>query len=161
MIIAEVVGAERVVANLRYAPNKIRQQMKDAIDFLGMSILRGVQARLKGVALNVRTGNLRRSINYRFTEGSMGTMTGSVGTNLVYGRFWEKGFRGVVNVKAFTRKVQGRSTFNGKKKMSQGIGFVRAHTRNVSQNPRPFLLPELEAQRAEIKRRLLKAGAVM
>lgn len=161
MITATIVGAERVERRFTLAGDIVRERLRKEMNFLGEKLLRGVkQTRLTGQSLNVRTGRLRRSINFKFSE-TYDSMNGSVGTNVVYGRFWEIGFKGVQNIRAHIRRMERRSTYkikttkSGKHaQASQGIAFVRGHTRNVDQKARPFLVPELEEMRAEIRRRL-------
>lgn len=65
-----------------------------------------------------------------------------VGTNLAYAKVHQLGFDGDVSVKAHARKVASKDTYRGKKrktKTSSGIGYVKAHTRNMSVPARPFL----------------------
>jgi hypothetical protein len=59
--------------------------------------------KLSGQVLGKRSGRLVRSINTRFTDTEYSS-TSSTGTALKYGRFWELGFHGLVQVKAFVRR---------------------------------------------------------
>lgn len=168
MITATVVGAEAVERRFLVGMNHVRERLQREIRFLGLKLLRGVkQNRLTGQSLNVRTGRLRRSINLKVVEDG-DSIIGSVGTNVVYGRFWEQGFQGIENIRAHIRKMERRSTYNVKatktgkhNQASQGIAFVRAHQRKVDQKPRPFLVPELEAMRDEIRQRIMAIPEVI
>lgn len=88
--------------------------------------------------LGVISGRLRSSITSDVRqEGD--DYTASIGTNVKYARGWELGFTGTVNVKGHLRvvsKVFGKS-------VSATISSVRAYTRQVNQEARPFLEPAL------------------
>jgi phage gpG-like protein len=179
---ARVQGADAVVARLSEAAVNFSQRVPKTVHALGLELLKLVKdTYLTGKALNVRSGRLRRSINERFTESSNFEYKSSVGTNVIYGRFWELGFDGVMKareVKAHVRKQESRSTYKivkGKKavteegnavtmlqrrKASQGLAFVKAHkvsshARKVE--PRPFLQPALADMKDEIRARLVAA----
>lgn len=165
-ITATIVGAEQVQAWLGGSGTKAHAALKEEVDRLGMKLLRRVKAnRLTGQSLKVQTGRLRRSINYRFEETG-DTMKGSVGTNVVYGAFWELGpKKTIVSVRAHVRRMEARSTYLLKKAgakagklAAQGVQFVSAHQRTVKVQARPFLKPELDSMRAEIKQRLTAAA---
>lgn len=101
---------------------------------------------LSGLALRVRTGHLRRSVTSGAAiEGDK--VTGWIGTNVVYGRFWELGFTGIEQVKAHARRIKTRDLWSGegkgKRQAASGLAFVRAHARHVSIKPRPFLRPAI------------------
>lgn len=164
---AKIVGAEQVQTWLGGAGTSAHAALKAEVDRIGLELLRRVKAgRLTGQSLKVQTGRLRRSINYKYRE-SGDTMTGSVGTNVIYGAFWELGPRkSTANVRAHVRNMEARSTYllrKGKQKSgklaSQGIAFVKAHTRDIGNiKARPFLKPELEAMRMEIRERLKRVA---
>lgn len=89
--------------------------------------------------LGVISGRLRSSITSDVQEEGDEYLA-SVGTNVKYARGWELGFNGTVNVKGHLRvvsKVFGKS-------VSAAIAAVRAHTRQVNQDARPFLEPALK-----------------
>jgi hypothetical protein len=92
---------------------------------------------------NVKTGKLRRSINFPALQESPGVITGVVGPNVVYARRVHDGFQGTENVKSFFRmqtKAWGRD-------IAPRQVQVRAFTRNVNQPGNPFLLSAFEAVR--------------
>jgi len=102
---------------------------------------------LTGKALNVQTGHLRRSVATRVNI-SGDKVTGSIGTNVSYGRFWELGYSGPMNVRAHSRTI--RQAFG--RAISPRAVSVRAHTRQVDQKPRPFLRPAIEDKLEQVHR---------
>lgn len=167
---AKIVGAEQVQTWLGGAGSSAHAALKAEVDRIGLELLRRVKAgRLTGQSLKVQTGRLRRSINYKYRE-SGDTMTGSVGTNVIYGAFWELGpKKSTVSVKAHTRRDAGqiaaatRTTKSGKRKVGakgkgHGTIMVKAHERRVTVQARPFLKPELDAMRYEIRERLKRVA---
>lgn len=82
---------------------------------------------LMGAALKRDTGTLGSDVKYKIKRAGMET-TALVGTNLWYGKLWEDGYVGVVGVKAHSRR--------GKP--------VRAHTRRINLEARPWLRPSIE-----------------
>lgn len=80
--------------------------------------------------LGVRTNRLRSSIATRVAvEGEK--VRGAMGTNVVYGAFWEFGFHGLEGVRAHQRTVRGSAV------------MVKAHTRKIDQVGRPFIRPAI------------------
>jgi len=77
------------------------------------------------------TGRLRGSVTTE-ASASGNTIVGKIGTNVIYGRAHELGFRGNVTVSAHTRRTAG------------GSANVRSHTRKMDIKARPFLRPALE-----------------
>ncbi|MFX8565905.1 HK97 gp10 family phage protein, partial [Acinetobacter baumannii] len=73
-------------------PERLRDELKVGIGRAVLKLQREVvQNKLSGQVLNVRTGNLRRSIDQVVTtEGS--AVIGIVSTNVKYGRIHEYGF---------------------------------------------------------------------
>ncbi len=90
--------------------------------------------------LGVVSGRLRSSMSGS-VEGpdENGNLEVIVGTNVKYGPIWELGFDGVVNVDAHLRvvsKVFGKS-------VSATVAHVRAHTRKVHVEKKPFIEPPM------------------
>ena len=89
--------------------------------------------------LGVVSGRLRSSVTSAvFTRGS--DVEVEVGTNVAYAPAHELGFKGTVQVPSFTRivtKVFGQS-------VSAVVAQVRAHTRKVDIEERPFIKPAVE-----------------
>lgn len=139
-----VINTQAVELALREAGSMARTRIGKTVNKLGLELLQVVKAfYLSGVALNVRTGRLRRSINLRY-EDNGATISASVGTNVEYGRFWELGFSGTEMVRAHMRKT------------SKAEGMVKAHERKVNQPARPFLAPALEDMGPRIESALLE-----
>lgn len=143
---AEVLGAERVSLNFNGAADRLPAVMRGTVQELGLELLEKVKAqKLTGQVLRVKTGRLRRSISMKMS-GNAYFSTASVGTNVVYGRFWELGFNGTESVRAHTRHT------------SKADVLVRAHTRRVNLAARPFLQPALAEMRARVLERLTAAA---
>ena len=155
---AQVVGVESVSAKLSTLAAVAQKRIKMAVQGLGTELQGAVkQSWLSGGALNVQSGRLRRSITEKTTETG-NDVRSRTGTNVEYGRFWELGFHDVENVKAHVRKIASRSLRETKKHgKAQGIAFVKAFSRRVDQNARPFLKPALASMRAQVHDRLTKA----
>lgn len=159
---ATIVGADTTAIALRGLSERARGIVRNALDRCGITVQNNVKFKyLSGQALDKRTGRLINSINLRQVERG-NEMTAIVGTRVPYGRFWELGFHGSEHVRDYVRRLSGRSTFGRfverkRAKLSQGIGFVRAHTRNVNQPARPFLKPGLDLSRAFIREEFERA----
>jgi phage gpG-like protein len=110
--------------------------------------------KLSGQVLRNRTGTLRRSINQK-VEVRGESVTAIVGTNVVYGAFWEYGFHGVEQVRAHQRTID--QAFG--RPISPVSFAVRAHSRNVNQAARSFLRSALADMRQQITNRLRSAVA--
>lgn len=136
-ITGTVVGAVEVQRRFEIASGTVRDRVRRAVQAGGLKVLATVKEKLSGEVLNVRTGALRRSAN-EDTVVDGDAITSTVGTNKVYGRFWELGFNGTEQVRAYMR--------TGTKASAQ----VRAHSRRVNQPARPFLAPALEQRKAEV-----------
>jgi hypothetical protein len=151
----DVTGADEVRRRFAAASEQMRLRLRQVVQALGLELLRKVKAeQLSGQALNVRTGRLRRSINEETVEAG-DTFTSTVGTPVVYGRFWELGFDGVEQVKSHIRTVHsvfGRTFAGGVQQV------VSAHARTVHAAARPFLQPALAEMKSRILERLSGAA---
>lgn len=163
-----VVGTERVAADLAKLPSAIAAQVRQAIDTAAAEVQATAKASyLHGPRpqhLGVRSGRLTRSVNVdSFQRGE--EMGAAIGTNVIYGRFWELGFHGTQQVRAHTVHRRSRDVnevFRSKdrlkrRKVGSGVGFVRAHDRQVDVDPRPFLQPALVSNRELIHRLITQA----
>jgi len=90
--------------------------------------------------LGVVSGRLRRSIATR-VDVSGSRVTALVGTNVVYGRIHELGFRGRV---LMSQRLRGHS-------------MVRAGGRNMRMRARPFLAPAIADHAEETKQMVAKS----
>lgn len=152
MIGARIIGAELVVKKFAAVPKAFEPEVLRAVTRCAIRLQSYIKInKLTGDPLNVRTGTLRRSITYVVTQ-ELGRTTGTVGTIVKYGAAHEFGFHGTVNVRAHIRKVKSRNKTevitgkNGKTKeklTAQGIGFVKAHSRQMDLPERSFLRSSL------------------
>jgi phage gpG-like protein len=153
-VTGQVLGSEKVTAKLMDSGVGYSQRVPMTVHALGLDLLSKVKdGYLTGGALNVRSGRLRRSTNEKFTEDGT-TFTSSVGTNVAYARFWELGFHGLEEVKAFARM---QTVAFGLPMKNPHLVDVKAHSRNVNQDARPFLQPALADMKDEIRARLTGA----
>lgn len=136
MLKMEFIGGDVLVALLRAYGDKVQTAIVKSVARSALKLQSEVmENRLSGQVLNVRTGNLRRSIHQRVTNTGSAVI-GEVNTNVRYGIAHEYGFAGNVNVKASLRQV--KQAF-GKPLKSPRYVHVRAHTRDVKLPERSFL----------------------
>lgn len=148
MLRMEFIGGDVLAAVLRSYSDKVQTSIVQSVGRSALRLQREVmQNRLSGQVLNVRTGNLRRSIHQRVTNTG-GAVIGEVNTNVRYGAAHEYGFAGTVNVKASLRQV--RQAF-GRPLKSPRYVQVRAHSRNVKLPERSFLRTALRDLKPEIE----------
>nr|DAS21207.1 MAG TPA: virion morphogenesis protein [Caudoviricetes sp.] len=150
----EFIGGDVLAAVLRSYGNKVQSAIVQSVGRSALRLQREVmQNRLSGQVLNVRTGNLRRSIHQRVTNTGSAVI-GEVNTNVRYGKAHEYGFAGAVNVKASLRQV--RQAF-GRPLKSPRYVQVRAHSRNVRLPERSFLRSALRDMKPMIETDLQKS----
>lgn len=146
MIKATIIGDSALITRMNGLNSSVRASLRAAVLELSIKLQRRVKAdKLSGQVLKVRTGRLRRSINYRVQEQSNGVF-GFVGTNVKYGAAHEYGYAGVVNVKAHLRKSKDKAS------------PVRAHTRTVNMPERSFLRSALNDMKLEITQGIKQAA---
>lgn len=154
MLKMEFIGGDVLAAVLRSYGGKVQTAIVQSI---GRSALRlqseVMDNRLSGQVLNIRTGNLHRSIHQQVTS-SGGLVVGEVNTNVRYGVAHEYGFAGTVNVKASMRQI--RQAF-GRPLKSPRYVQIRAHSRNVRLPERSFLRSALRDMKPEIEADLQKS----
>lgn len=154
MLKMEFIGGDVLAAVLRSYGGKVQTAIVQSI---GRSALRlqseVMDNRLSGQVLNIRTGNLHRSIHQQVTS-SGGLVVGEVNTNVRYGVAHEYGFTGTVNVKASMRQI--RQAF-GRPLKSLRYVQIRAHSRNVKLPERSFLRSALRDMKPEIEADLQKS----
>lgn len=164
VITGAVVGGEQTALDLRRKGSGAREVVRRHVQRAGITVQNTTKFQfLSGQALNKRTGRLINSINEK-TEDLGDLIQSTVGSRLPYARFWELGFHGVENVRAYVRSVKSRNIrgrIEGKAKAGKtasGIGYVRAHERAVNQAARPFLKPALAASRPAIHEEFVAAA---
>lgn len=154
MLRMEFIGGDVLAVVLRSYGDKVQTAIAQSVGRSALRLQREVmQNRLSGQVLNVRTGNLRRSIHQRVTNTGSAVI-GEVNTNVRYGKAHEYGFAGTVNVKASLRQV--RQAF-GRPLKSPRYVQVRAHSRNVRLPERSFLRSALRDMKPMIETDLQKS----
>lgn len=149
MIQVTVPSTEKLESDLGITRAKMLAALKREITRIAIDVTATVKdKKLSGQVLKVQSGRLRRSINYRVTEGATG-IEAKVGTNVEYARVHEFGFKGTVTVREHMRKA--KSAYK-----------VRQHTRKVNLPERSFLRSTLSEMRPEIDARIARvvAGAL-
>jgi phage gpG-like protein len=139
LITGTVVGAENVQANLRGVSDRMHAELVTGIGRAALAVQRFTkETQLSGAVLNVRTGNLRRSINVSQQE-SRDSITATVGTNVKYGAAWELGF---------SRRI-GAGARGGKPDARRPLGTkdypARSFLRTALEAMRPTIRAEFEA----------------
>ena len=148
MLKMEFIGGDVLVALLRAYGDKVQTAVVKSVARSALRLQSEVmENRLSGQVLNVRTGNLRRSIHQRVTNTGSAVIA-EVNTNVRYGAAHEYGFSGTVNVKASLRQV--RQAFGRPLKNPRYVQ-VRAHSRNVRLPERSFLRTALRDMKPEIE----------
>lgn len=154
MLRMEFIGGDVLAAVLRSYGGKVQTAIVQSVGRSALRLQREVmQNRLSGQVLNVRTGNLRRSIHHQVTSTG-GAVIGEVNTNVRYGKAHEYGFAGTVNVKSSLRQV--RQAF-GRPLKSPRYVQVRVHSRNVRLPERSFLRSALRDMKPMIETDLQKS----
>jgi phage gpG-like protein len=140
VIVARLVGDDKVLARLRAMPADINSGLVRAITKLAIDLQRNIQqTKLAGEVLAVRSGSLKSSIDVRMDERPAG-IAATVFSDSDYAHAHEFGFTGAVNVKASLRRITeafGRS-------ISAKTIDVRAHSRAMNLPERSFLRSALE-----------------
>ena len=91
MITMRVRGDKEVMRRLETMNDRIRMSLRRAIEKEAIFETGYVKKnKLSGQVLNVRTGTLRRSINYRIESGDK-FVTAKIGTNVIYAAIHEYG----------------------------------------------------------------------
>lgn len=142
-----------VAAKLASKGTSVHARIVRQIQILTLKLQRHVkQNKLSGQVLKVRTGTLRRSIDFHMEETPT-SVRGKVSTNVKYGKRHEFGFSGQETVKAHLRTI--------KQAFGQSITpkqvAVSAHTRTVNVPARSFLRSALKDMKPEIVASLKQA----
>jgi hypothetical protein len=95
--------------------------------------------------VHILSGALARSITTSVKANARGGFTGRVESKKDYAGIEEHGFIGTENVKAYARRLRGGDVREHRKLVASGLGYVRAHTRQVNRPAHPFLGPSLDA----------------
>lgn len=150
---------------------KVGQRLLVATSKIGKSVTRSAirlvgyvkENKLTDQVVKVRTGRLRRSITYRYTEEGM-TFQAFVGTNVSYAKALENGFSGTVNVRGHVVKEhQRKMTIAFGKPMANPrtvtvqAHSIRAHPMKMNIKARHFLRDSLTENTPQITSDLRKA----
>lgn len=150
---SSVTGGAAVVERLRAAPIPLRAALRVALERCALELLTRAKEKLGGPVLKVKTGRLRRSITYKVDDSPSGSVSATVGTNVVYAARHEFGFRGEETVRAHLRKIK---TAFGKPITPTTIA-VASHTRIANTPERSFLRSSLKELRPSFVTRIEKA----
>lgn len=134
-----VDGVEQAKAALLGRTSAMVENIKTTVTEASVDLVAYVKDnKLSGQVLGNRTGRLRRSVTFKVNDNG-GTVSGTVGSNVAYGRAWELGFKGDQTVKAHERKI----TRAFGKDIAPVVARVQAHTRKVNMPARPWLQPAM------------------
>lgn len=151
LIVGRIVGSELVQRKLVQIGVDRQKRVRMTVNALGVTLQGKVKSNyLSGEPLKVQSGRLRRSVNVANTEDG-NTFTSSVGTNVPYGAYWEKGF---------DRKVGAGARGGPKKAMTDlaAMKYAAKHPPGTKhEDARPFLTPALADMKDEIRARLASA----
>lgn len=148
MIYVETPNADRLETDLNITRSRLLASIKREMTGIATDLSGDVKAeKLSGQVLNVRSGRLRRSINYKIKTSDTG-VEATVGTNVEYARVHEFGFKGSVVVREHLRTA--KSGFRS---------MVRSHSRNVNLPQRSFLRSSLLEMKGEIESRIARVIA--
>lgn len=160
----EIVGRDKLERALTSRPGVLQKAIRRALGLSAATVLRRAVLNVSGKVLKVDTGRLRQSLGFEVdSEGRQAT----VGTNVVYARRHEYGFRGPEVVRAHDRRITHafgkriRGTSKGARHGGAVIAHVRGHIRIADTPERPFMRPALQESKSDIERHfsdILKAA---
>lgn len=152
MITAKVLGGAETVAALRSAD--VDSAVQRSVTVLAIKMTNLVKTKLGGEVLNVRTGRLRRSINYSI-DRSGSKIEATIGTNVIYGKTHELGLTipahivEAKNAKALMFNMGGKIVF-----------AKRVQIPDVKMPKRSFLAASLAQMSDEVRESLTDAVRV-
>ncbi len=153
-ITSSVKGESAVIERFKNLPGDALERLRVGMTRLALKLQRKVVTeKLSGQLLKVRTGTLRRSIQYRIDNVSNGVIA-TVGSRineanpLKYAAPHEYGFQGSVNVKQHLRMM---TTAFGKDVKNPRQILVKAHQMRVNIKEKAYLRSSLKEMREEIK----------
>lgn len=156
MINIEIVGDDKVIAELKSMDIKIHASLLRTITKLSIQLQGNIKAdKLSGQVLKTRTGTLRRSINYSVNDTPT-SIIGRVGIGkhaAKYGVVHEFGFKGNQNIKAHLRTI--KQAFG--KAITPKQVSVKSHSRSVEYPEKSFMRTALRELNSEIRSDIVKA----
>lgn len=148
----KVKGSQDLIDAL--SGSNIQRIIETTIGRLTLKLLIKIKSeKLSGQVLNVQSGRLRRSMTQEVRGQGTNVVSGIVGTNVEYAPPHERGFHGVVSVKAHMREIKqawGRS-------IAPRSVEVSGHSRSVNIPARSFLKSALNEMTPEIQASLMRA----
>ena len=147
MIEFRVEGDQAVIKSLSARVPKLTRAIVNSVTRSSIMLVRYVkEKKLSGQVLKVRTGTLRRKVNYRVTQ-SPSEVVGAVGVKLSYAAAHEYGLDVQETVREHLRTA--KQAFG---RPIAGVTFsVRAHTRHMKLPERSFLRSSLHELTPEIQ----------
>jgi hypothetical protein len=153
MIEFRIEGDAAVVRSLAARVPALTKAVLNSVTRASIMLVRYVKEnKLSGQVLHVRTGNLRRAVNFRVTQ-SPTSITGSVGVKSKYGRAHELGLDVEETVREHLRTA--KMAFG--RPISPVTFSVRAHTRHMKLPERSFLRSSLREMTPQIQE-MIRAG---
>jgi hypothetical protein len=153
MIEFSVQGDDAVVKMLGAQVPALTKAVRNSIVRGSIALVRYVKEhKLSGQVLHVRSGTLRRKVNYRIID-SASSITGQVGVKLKYAAPHEYGFDGVVNVRAHLRTA--KMAFG--RPIAAVTFSVRAHSMHMKLPERSFLRSSLREMTPAIQSMIRQA----
>lgn len=146
MISASIINGEKAPRAMRKAIAQVDSNLERTVLKLALKMMTLVKSKLSGDVLKVRTGRLRRSINYNLKKDGANVLA-TVGTNVIYARTHEFGITipphivEVKNAKALSFNWHGNQVF-----------AKRVNIPAVKMPKRSFLQASLDQMSDEIKK---------
>ncbi len=137
---------ERARLLIERYPERLRDAMFKANRDSSSVLTRAIKLKVSGVALKVRTGNLRRGWAQIMPTRIENGWRGGAGTGVEYDPYHEFGFKGDVSVRAHTRR--GATAFG--RKVAPFTADVSAHSRAINYGGHPHARPALAESKPRI-----------
>jgi phage gpG-like protein len=151
LINAKITSGKDVPQKLRSASGLIQSAVDKAVLRLAVKMTAMVKNKLSNDVLRVRSGRLRRSINYKITKDG-DTTTASVGTNVVYAKTHEYGLTIPAHIVRARRGKALKFMAGGKMMFRKQVSIPA-----VKMPERSFLRASLRQMQPEIQTELSKA----
>lgn len=148
-----LIGDREVVARMQSIPARARVRLTSTMHALAIKLRSRILQKLSGEVLNVRTGNLRRSIQYEVTDaaGQINASVFSAG-DVKYAAIHE--FGGTIDIPEITPvKAKALHFMSGGK----DVFAMRARAHTVTMPERSFMRSSLAEQEGAIREALVNA----
>lgn len=147
----ETVGTDKVAAKFRFMPRKMNMALTKAITILTIELKNHVvRDKLTNNVLNVRTGNLRRSIQQKVTS-QQDSVVGEVFSagDVKYAAIHEYG--GTINMPARQQEINNRVSASGDFKKGFSKQKNSNFSRTVKVGAHTIVMPERSYLRSSLK----------